>query len=290
MTVAVAVRREWPMLLGLAAVLAWVYGAVVWRMALHWSEDPNYSHGFIVPLVSAYFLYTRRRDLAEAEIAPAASRASLAALAPLSLIAAGLVLLVLGSLMAELFTMRFSLIVVLTGLVWSLFGTKTLRLSAFPLAYLALMVPIPYIVYDSLSFPLKLFVARWSVGALKLAGLPVLREGNIILFPGLSLEVADACSGLRSLTSLFALVIAFAAFSKLDNARRVILVLTTIPIAVAANGLRVIATGMLAHYSGVWAAEGFFHEFAGLSVFLLAIAMTMGVAALLKPGRKEEGS
>jgi exosortase len=150
------------------------------------------------------------------------------------------------------------------------------------------MVPLPYIVYDAIAFPLKLFVTRVSIYFLKLVGVVVLREGNVIMLPLTTLEVADACSGIRSLVSLLALSVAYAFFLKIAPARRALLVISAIPIAIAANAFRVIGTGLLAQYWGAQAAEGFFHEFAGLAVFAVAIASLVGVGALLSKGKRGE--
>jgi exosortase len=162
------------------------------------------------------------------------------------------------------------------------FGTRVFRIMLLPLLYLFFMVPLPYIVYDSIAFPLKQIVAKFSVDALQLMGVVIIREGNIIMLPETTLEVADACSGIRSLMSLLALSVAFAVFTQKSNLKRVIMVLSAIPIAILTNGLRVIVTGILAQYWGSKAAEGFFHEFAGLAVFGVALVMLAGLGTLLR--------
>jgi exosortase len=153
---------------------------------------------------------------------------------------------------------------------------------ALPLGYLIFMVPIPYIIYDMAAFPLKLFVTRVSVAFLKIVGVVVMREGNIIMFPTTTLEVADACSGIRSLISLLAIAVAYAFVMQTSNARRWIIIFSAIPIAVATNALRVIITGILAQWWGAKAAEGFFHEFAGMAVFVLAMVMLVTFGELLR--------
>ena len=133
-----------------------------------------------------------------------------------------------------------------------------------------------------MAFPLKLFVAKFSVISLKLMGVVVWREGNIIMFPQTVLEVADACSGLRSLMSLLALGVALAVFSQKKKSAMVFLVLLTVPIAILTNMIRVIGTGFLAQYYGAAAAEGFFHEFAGMGVFVLAMVMLFVCSGVLR--------
>ena len=255
-------------------ILAGVYWNIVPDMVKDWYHDENYSHGFIVPIVSGYFIYERWGKLKDIEIKPSWT---------------GLIVLFLGCcqllvawLGVEYFTMRSSLIIQLAGMVIFLFGTELFRMMLLPLGYLFFMVPIPYIIYDAVAFPLKLFVTKVSVAALKLMGVVVLREGNIIMFPSTTLEVADACSGIRSLLSLLALAMAYAFFVNTTTARRWIIVASAVPIAIATNAMRVIVTGILAQWWGAKAAEGFFHEFAGLMVFALAMVLLVGMGVLVK--------
>lgn len=258
-------------------LLIGVYASIVPQMVKQWYMDDNYSHGFIVPLIAGYFIYERREDLKKIVIAPWGPG--------LAVIVFGLVQLLVGYLATEYFTMRSSMIVILAGMVLFFFGREVFRRLLLPICYLILMVPIPYIIYDAVAFPLKLFVTKVSVGFLKLIGIVVLREGNIIIFPTTTLEVADACSGIRSLVSLIALAVAYAFFIKTTNLKRWIIIASAIPIAISTNAVRVIVTGILAQFWGARAAEGFFHEFAGMVVFAVAMVMLVGVGALLKEKR-----
>ena len=260
-------------LLGIAVLLVALYSRVVPDMVKEWYHDENYSHGFLVPLIAAYFLSTRWTELKETRALP--SKIGLLVLS------AGLLQLLAAWLGSEYFTMRSSLVVLLVGLVISFFGIAVVRKVSFPLAYLLFMVPIPYIIYDAAAFPLKLFVTKVSVATLKLSGVSVLREGNIIMFPSTTLEVADACSGIRSLLSLLALAVAFAFFLQMAPWKRWLLICSAVPIAVCTNALRVIVTGFLAQYWGAQAAQGFFHEFAGLVVFGMAMVLLVGLGSLL---------
>lgn len=261
-------------LLLLIPLLVGLYWKIVPSMVAEWSKDENYSHGFLVPLIAGYFLYQRWPDLKK--------RAARPEWAGLVVIILGLVQLMLGWLATEYFTMRSSLVVLLAGMVLYFFGRQVLKLMALPLGYLLFMVPIPYIIYNLAAFPLKMFVTKASVAVLHLLGVIVQREGNILIFPTITLEVADACSGMRSLLSLLALAVAYAYFIQTSTKRRWILIASAVPIAIATNALRVIVTGILAQWWGAKAAEGFFHEFAGMAVFALAMAMLVGVGALVK--------
>lgn len=269
-----ALRRNRVELLALLGVLALTYAVIVRDMVLDWYRDDNYSHGFLVPLIAGYFLWLRRRELLEAEVRPSDLG--------LPVLLAAFVQLVVAWLGNEYFNMRLSLLVMLGGVSLYWFGRDVFRVLRTPLAYLLLMIPIPYILYDSVAFPLKLLVTRISVTALKLMGVAVWREGNILMFPEITLEVADACSGLRSLMSLLALGVALALLFRMANWKRLLLILSTVPIAMATNALRVIGTGVLAERYGAVAAEGFFHEFAGLVVFVVATALLFLVGLILK--------
>lgn len=151
-----------------------------------------------------------------------------------------------------------------------------------PLGYLLLMVPLPYLVYDAVAFPLKQLVTGISVACLNGMGVVVLREGNILLFPNVTLEVADACSGIRSLTSLVALSIAFAWAAGTTPWRRWAIAASAVPLAIGTNALRVVLTGLLAQHWGGEAARGFFHESAGLAVFAAGTVLLAAFGMLLR--------
>jgi len=264
-------RYKW-WLLAVPLVLGAAYWSIIQRMVANWYLDDNYSHGFLIPFIAAWFVWQDWDTLKETAVKSSNWG--------LPVILLGLAQLVFAWLGTELFNMRLSLIVVLAGCVLYLFGTGVFKRLRLPLAYLILMVPLPYILYDAMAFPLKLFVAKVSVGSLKLMGYAVWREGNIIAFPNIVLEVADACSGLRSLVSLIALAVTLAFLMLKSPWTRWLLVLSSIPFAVLTNILRVVVTGMLARHFGQAAAEGFFHEFAGLAVFGMAMIF-LGVTCFL---------
>lgn len=273
MTLTVAFRSHPLHLVPVLAMFVVVYHGIVGRMVGDWSFDPNYSHGFLVPCLSAWFAWRRWPQLREATVAPSPWG--------LALLGLGLALLAFGSVTLELFTSRASLVVLLAGTVLYLYGAEVFRLLCFPLAYLLFMVPLPYTVYDALALPLKGAVSAVATGGIRLLGLPVLREGNVIVFPNITLEVVDACSGLRSIMSLAALGTAFAFLFLPAGWRRWALVFATVPIAVATNILRVFVTGVLSWYMGADAAGGFFHEFEGIAVFAVAMVLTAAVGLLL---------
>ncbi len=267
--------KEYRIQFGMLVVLIGaLYYQIVIDMVMVWNNDENYSHGFLVPFIALYFLWQRWPDLKSKIVKPSAIG--------FVIIVIGLFQLFFSWLSVEYFLMRSSLIVVLTGLSLLFLGREIVKCMVLPLGYLVFMVPIPYIIYDMVAFPLKLFVTKVSVFIMKLVGVIVLREGNILMFPTTTLEVADACSGIRSLISLLALAVAYAFFVHTSNFRRWIIIASAIPIAIATNAMRVIVTGILAQWWGEKAAQGFFHEFAGLAVFALAMAMLVAVGAVVK--------
>jgi len=274
----------WPAAVLFLAALAWLYWQPVYGMVLEWYSNENYSHGFLIPIISGYLVWERREKVADA------LRQGTPWNWGLLVLGAGLVLFFVGRVAGETFTMRISLLVVLAGTLLFSFGIAPFRSIGFPFAYLFFMVPLPFIVYDSLALPLKFAVTKYSVAILKLVGIPVLREGNVITLVNTTLEVADACSGMRSIVSLLALAAALAYFTQKEWWRRGVLVLLAIPIAVLANGVRVVGTGILAVRFGSGVAEGFFHEFAGLVIFSVAMAMLMLAAYLLGKGANSHES
>jgi exosortase len=172
-------------------------------------------------------------------------------------------------------------VVVLSGLVWLILGSAFLRELLFPLAFLVFMIPLPAIVMNAIAFPLQLFAAQSATFCMQVAGVPVLREGNTIVLANTTLEVVEACSGIRSLQALLALGAVYGYFTQRTVWKRWALLLLSVPIAIAANAIRVAGTGFLAHFIGPEAAQGFYHSFAGWIVFAVAFVLLLGAGTLL---------
>lgn len=251
-----------------------LYGSVLARLVRNWSSDPNYSHGFVVAPLALYFAWSRRAALSSAPRRPS--------MVGLLVIVGSLVVMITGIRAAELFLTRVSMIGVLAGIVLFVLGPAALRVLAFPLAFLLLMIPLPAIIFNRITLPLQLFASQVGERVLDTAGVPVLREGNVVLLPYTSLEVVEACSGIRSIMSLITLGIVFVQFTNLSRPRRLLLVAATVPLAVLANGLRVAGTGLAAHYWGSEAAEGVFHTMSGWSMFVVTFMALLGLARLLE--------
>jgi exosortase len=254
-------------------VLGALYYPVIKSLVQDWIKMPDFSHGFLVPVVALYFVWQRRESL---DRLPAAPRDW-----GVAVIIGGIMLLLLGRLATEYFTMRFSLLVVLAGMILFLLGREHFRLLFFPLAFLVFMIPIPSILMGKVTLPLQFFASAVAAFALQEFGLPVLREGNIIHLANTSLEVAEACSGIRSLMSLLALGTVFAYLKQEKGWQRAVMVAACIPIAIVVNALRVTMTGFLANAYGSTVAEGFFHGFSGYALFIAAMVLLYAVSFLL---------
>jgi exosortase len=249
----------------LVIVGGWLYASVLLSLTRQWWSDPNFSHGFFVPFFSAFVIWQNRTHLRA--IRPRPSNWGL------PLVVVSLAMLLVGTFGAELFLSRVSLIFLVAGGVVFFVGWEMFRAVLFPLSFLVLMVPIPAIVFSQITLPLQILASKLAAGTLPICGVPVLREGNIINLPAMPLEVAQACSGIRSLMSLTTLAIMYGYLVERRVWVRVALALASIPIAVAANGLRIVGTGLIVQYWDPEKAEGFFHLFSGWLVFVFSLLM-----------------
>jgi exosortase len=245
-------------------LVAAVYYQVLGKLVTDWWQIPDFSHGFLVPLFSAYLVWEKRSILLATKIAPARSG--------IAVIALGLVVLLLGVYGSELFLSRISLLILLAGIVLCFGGWELLKQLRFALLVLLLAIPLPAIIFNQITFPLQILASKLASGLLPLFGVPVLREGNVIELPLMKLEVAEACSGIRSLMSLFTLSVFYGYFMEKSAWRRTLLVLASIPIAIAANAVRILGTGLCVQYWDPDKALGFFHEFSGWVIFLVSLA------------------
>lgn len=254
--------------------LVLVYWQVIAGLIEAWSTDDNYSHGFFIVPLALYFAWERRKAIADAPVKPSMFGALV--------IAGSLFLLVAGMLGAELFLSRVSIIGAVAGATLFLFGWPMLRILLFPLAFTLLMVPLPAIIFNKIAFPLQLVASHVGEYTISSLDIPILREGNVLILANAKLEVAEACSGIRSLVSLFALGIVFGYFVDRRGWVRAAIALSAIPVAILANGLRVASAGVAAHNFGTAGVEGLFHEFSGWVVFIVAFLMMLGFQRLLQ--------
>ncbi|MBZ5548868.1 MAG: exosortase/archaeosortase family protein [Acidobacteriia bacterium] len=253
----------------LLLLIVWLYASILARLFFQWINDPNFSHGIFVPAFALFVLWQDRKKLKL--IAPAPSWSGL------PIIVVALLMLMLGVLGAELFFSRVSLLVLLAGLIILFQGWAFFRALLFPWAVLILMIPIPTLILQKVTFPLQLLASRLASILLPVVGVPVLREGNVIVLPSMPLEVAEACSGIRSLLSLVTLAIIYGFLMDHRKWVRVVLACSAVPIAVAANSFRIFGTGLLVQYWDPDKAEGFFHAFSGWLIFVVSLILLFTV-------------
>jgi exosortase len=256
-------RMKWLPYAIIALLLGVLYYRVAVKLVYDWYTIPDYSHGFLVPFFAAFLIWDQRKALSATPVKPTWSG--------IALVVFAIGVLILGVYGVELFTARMSFVFLLAGLVWTFFGWAMLKALRFPLLVLILAIPFPAIVFNQITFPLQLLASRIASDILPVLHVPTLHEGNVIELPVMKLEVAEACSGIRSLMSLFTLAVFYGYFLEKSTGRRVILALASIPIAVAANVVRIVGTGLCVQYWDPDKALGFFHEFSGWVMFVVSL-------------------
>lgn len=266
--------RSWLQVLLLVALIGQLYHHILANLVLQWWKDPDYSHGFIVPIFCAWVLWKRRKRLAQEPIQPSWSG--------LVVVLGALGILVLGVLGAENYLSRASLLFLLAGCTIQFCGWRYFRAVLFPWVAMFLMIPPPAILFNQVAMPLQFFASRLASGLLALIGVPVLREGNVIYLPSLTLDVVDACSGLRFLVSLLTLAVFYGYLFETRISRRIILILSSIPIAVVTNGIRIMGSGVLGEYWSPDKAVGFFHLYSGWLIFLFSLGLLLLIHAVLR--------
>jgi exosortase len=258
----------------LIALLILFYLPALVDLVSDWYHDANYSHGFLVPLISAFLIWRKRKELVDLQ---AVSRRP-----GIFLIAVGMILFILGNGATEYFTVRFSLVITIFGIALYHFGQPVVAKIWFALIFLVFMIPIPYVLYFSIAFPLQLLASKVTTVLLNLIGMTVVRQGNIINRPDQTLEVAEACSGMRSLVSLLALGAIYAYMSQKRTSGKIILFLSTIPIAVFGNIIRVFATAVIVYTTDIHITDEPIHSVMGASVFVVVIVLLFIFGAILR--------
>jgi exosortase len=253
------------------ATIAWVsillvacYAPILAALVRQWDGDPDMGHGFFVPVIAGFIAWKKRDRIAEK--LPAPNWWGLAVM-----LWAGFQLYI-ATLGAELFLARTSFVISIIGAVLLLGGTAYLRIFSFPLFLLFFMVPIPAVIYNQITFPLQILASRVAENTIDLLQIPVIRQGNVLILPQQTLNVVEACSGIRSLLTLTFLSLVYGYFFETRNWVRIVLFLSTIPIAIAANAGRVAFTGVVSQFRPEL-AEGWFHEAQGWVIFMIGLAI-----------------
>jgi exosortase len=253
-----------------AAAVAFLllFGETLAKLLRDWANSGEYGHGFFLLPIAAYLAWRNRGT----ESTPSRWLGLL-------LLAAAVGLFLVGTLAAEFFTRRVAVLLALAGLTVFFVGIRQLRAWWLPYLLLLFTIPLPEVVLNSLTLPLQLLASRWAVSMLEFRHVPVGLAGNIIFLPGQELFVAEACSGLRSLSALLGLTLLIGGTSLAHPASRIALMALAVPAALTANALRVFATGFASYYIGPRATESTLHSLAGGVVFLVALAL-VGAAVL----------
>jgi exosortase len=258
----------------LVATIVALYFRVILNLVDQWWREPDYSHGFLVPFLALWILWRRRPELQKLPSDPSWWGVPIVLLA--------MAWLILGTLGAENFISRTSLLVLIAGLAIYFFGWNRFRVALTPWFVLFLMIPLPAIIANRIVLPLQFLCSGLATAFMDLCTIPVYREGNIIYLPSITLEVAEACSGIRSLLAMITLTVAYSYLLERKTWRRIALVASAIPIAVLANAVRIMASGVLGQYWSRDKAEGFFHLFSGLVIFIFAFLLLWLLHTLLR--------
>jgi exosortase len=259
---------------GVAIALLWLYGSVLLRLPREdWQLD-DYSHGFLVPFICGYIIWVNRERLRGLSFSPAYAVGTV-------LIILSVLLHLAGTIGAEDYLPRFSFPLMLSGLTLFFAGWRWLRVLALPIWFFLLAIPIPTVVFNQITFPLQLIASDYATWVIHKFGIPAVRMGNQIELANMTLQVVEACSGIRSLMTLATLGVTWAYFGEKIWWRRAIIVLSVVPIAILANAARVAGTGILAYHYGPQAAEGFMHTFSGWLIFVVALLLLLGVSSFL---------
>ena len=256
----------------LVASFAFLYKDVVAKLVIDWGADENYSHGFLVAPLAGIVVWRSRAAISALQVRPSS--------AGLLLIFVSLATLVVGTLGLDLLLPRLALLGTLAGSILFTCGRERLKKLGFPFLLLALAIPIPAIVFNQVTLPLQLFASRFGAAVISACQIPVLREGNVITLATMSLEVVEACSGIRSLVSLLTLAVIWGYLTDSPSWLRWLLAASAVPIAIFANGIRVAGTGVAAHFIGPAAADGFLHTFSGWMIFVVAGVLLLAVHRL----------
>lgn len=261
-----------PIVIVLVGIVS-LYFPFLQTLVYDWDHNEDYSHGYFIPAISIYMIWSIRKQLATIEIKP--SNLGL----PVVLI--GLVMLIVAKIGSEYFLQRVSLIIVLLGIVLFLLGRQHFKLLKWPIFYLIFMVPLPAIIWNKIAFPLQLFGSFLTEHIIRILGIPVFREGNVLHLAETTLEVVTACSGLRSLLTMCALSSLLVWMSTMSTNRKILLFLSAVPAALVANIIRLTTTAMLASLYGSEVAHGFLHDFSGLLTFVIGLTLLLLVNWML---------
>ncbi len=267
-------RDQWKVITaGVIFILAYI-PTIMWMWERWFARDSYYSHGILVPFVTGYLIWTMKEELKNIPLKESVWG--------IRLIIFGVILYFLSSIFRIYFSSGFSMLFVFYGLILYFLGWEIVKKTFFPLFFLVFMIPLPEVTITNMSFQLKMFAAKIAAITLNNMGIPSIQEGSIIMMKKAHVVVDDVCSGLRSLITLTALGSIFAYWMKGSMIRRVILFLSTIPIAVITNVCRVVLLASISEIWGAQYAEGFVHDATGILIFVIAFILLYATGKLLE--------
>jgi exosortase len=272
-------RARFLLLLGVVGVL---YAPTLYSLFHDWLYNADYSHGVFIPPIVAAYLWQKREVLRGLPARPVNSGLLVALFSQ--------VVFIVGYLGADLFLERVSLLVLIAGAILFLSGWRALWEVSFALLLLLLAIPLPTVVFNSVAIPLQLVASSWAERLLDVFGIPVIRDGNLLQLNQQTLNVTEACSGIRSLATLVTGGVIVGYFLPARWWLRPLFVLSSIPIAVGLNALRVAGTGVLGQAWGQRWATGFLHLFSGWVVFVVASCLLLGERMVLQRWFRKEGN
>ncbi len=266
---------NWLATILLAAAFVGLFFYPLRELVIDWSIDPNYEHGFLIPFISGYLIWQKRAQLRQASFRPEWAKGFV-------FLALAMLLFILATATAEWFLARISMLLALYGIVICFGGLVLFRTLAVPLLYLGFMIPLPYVLYHRLTFPLQQISSYSAFQVMSALGLAGLREGNILHFQDFSLEVIEACSGLRSIMVLLALSALIAYLASLPNIWRWFLFAAAVPVAIVANVFRLVILGFLGIFWDKEVVKSLLHEGSGVIVFVCGLFLLIGMAGVLQ--------
>ena len=262
-----------PAILFFLALVILLFLPVLSDLVAQWFNDENMGYAFFVPLVAGYIIWLDRARILETPVKPCWPA--------LALVVWGFLQMLLGLLGALSVLSRTALVVTMVGVVWTIAGTAMVRALLFPIILLFFMVPIPLYVYQRMTIPLQSLATNLAAFGLDTLGIPVSQDGNVLTLPDQhSLDVVEACSGIRSLLSLTFLSLAYGRLFETRTWVKIALLVATVPIAIACNAARIILTGILTEYKPE-IAEGIYHAFEGWVIFMFELAALLVFHRLL---------
>lgn len=262
----------WTKIAIVGALILLLYASTAVDLATEWWTQPEASYGMLIPPVACYLAYTRRYITLKLPVE--------SDIRGLWLTAFGCLLLTGGGLAAEFFTTRISMVLLLSGVTWTFWGWPRFRTLLFPYLLLMTMIPIPTIIYNQIAAPLQLFASSVATSLAQDVGISVFRDGNIIHLANTSLGVAEACSGLHSLSAMIVASLLLGYVQGVSHLGRLLLLVLSVPLAIAVNVLRITGTAILADYK-LELAMGFYHSFAGWLVFVLGFGSLWAIGRVM---------